>query len=66
MGLLVDPLKGGEGEEQFLGQKGGKGWRLERIGVRRVIGHFLVDQNRIRRGRVSRGRDSFAGVKRRQ
>jgi len=57
---------GGGGGEQFLGQKEGRGWLLEKI-VGRMGGElFRVGQNRIHRERVFHGQGLSGGARKKQ
>lgn len=49
LGYSVDLLMEGEVEVQFLDQREGIKWRLEKIVGKRGDGHCLEDQIRIRR-----------------
>lgn len=64
--MEVDLPKGEVGGEQFPGRIAGRGWQLERSGVRRGGGLNQEGQTRIRKGRVSRSRATLGGVRKRQ
>lgn len=62
----VDHLREGGGEEQFLGQKEGRGLQRERSEGRKGGGLSLVGQNRIRMVRVFGSQGLLGGVRMRQ
>ena len=51
------------GGVQFLGQKGGKEWRLRRSGGRKVVELCPRGQSHIHRARAFRGRGLFGVVR---
>lgn len=66
MGLAVGFLREAGGEEQFPGQKVGRGLRPGRIAVRMEVGRILEGQIHIRMGIASPSPGSFGGARRTQ
>lgn len=63
---LIGLLRGGVVGGQFLGRRGGREWRLEKIEVKRATEQSQGGRSRIRRVKVFHGRGLFGGVRRRQ
>lgn len=66
MGRAVDLPRVGVGGGQFLGRKEGRGWRLRKIGGKRVGVLCLVGRSHIRRVKAFRSQDLFGVIRRKQ
>lgn len=61
--MLIDLLMGGGAAGQFLGQKGGIGWRLRKIVGRRANGPFPRGRSHIRKGIIFHGQELFVVIR---